>query len=174
MFDTSPDGLLNVVEQSCIEESAMWARRMRAFAELLGHRSAQAYDEALAAGDSGPGYALITGFARTCCEVGAAMNIPSYAARTLISHAEALETRLPKIFTLLTSGHLSWSDTTAIINRTGQVDAEVIADIDDALTERISGWQCWSRRRLLNTIDAVIHRADPDGVKERRRRADSE
>lgn len=47
-------------------------------------------------------------------------------------------------------------------------------DLDAALAEKIAGWDCWSRRRLRNTVDAAILRADPEAAKERRHSADTD
>ena len=53
---------------SSAQESMLVARRMAAVAGLLWHRTAEA--EGVDTED--PSYALITGFARACAEVGAA------------------------------------------------------------------------------------------------------
>lgn len=104
MFDgRSPSDLVAVVEDTRRDESGMHARRMAAIAALLWERTAEAegHDE------DDPSYALITGFARTCAEVGAALNIASFDASRLVSQAEALDTRLPQIAALLAAGGLT-------------------------------------------------------------------
>ncbi|CAJ1496838.1 HNH endonuclease signature motif containing protein [[Mycobacterium] burgundiense] len=171
MFDgRSPSDLVAVVEDTRRDESGMHARRMAAIAALLWERTAEAegHDE------DDPSYALITGFARTCAEVGAALNIASFDASRLVSQAEALDTRLPQIAALLAAGGLDYSDVTTIITRTEYVDAALMPDLDAALAEKIAGWDCWSRRRLRNTVDAAILRADPEAAKERRHSADTD
>lgn len=167
---SSADELMAVVEDTRHAESATHARRAAAIAALLSQRTAEAegHDQ------TDPSYALITGFTRTCAEVGAAMNTTPYLTRQLVAVAEALDTRLPRIGALLADGKISWSDTTAIITRTDYVHAELMPEVDAALADKITGWDCWSRRRLINTIDTVIRKTDPEAAKERRTTADTD
>ena len=37
-----------------------------------------------------------------------------------------------------------------------------------------SGWQCWSRKRIINAVDAAVSAADPEAAKERRVNADTD
>ncbi|BBZ02867.1 hypothetical protein MCHIJ_23040 [Mycolicibacterium chitae] len=171
MFESSsPDELVAVVEDTRRAESANHARRTGAIAALLWERTAEAEGH----DPTDPGYALITGFSRTCAEVGAAMNITPHLARQLVGHAEALDTRLPRIHALLADGKISWSDATAISTGTDYVEADLMPTVDAELAEKISTWDCWSRRRLLNTIDTTVHDADPEAAKERRKTADTD
>ena len=56
------------------------------------------------------------------------MNLSPVAAGYLVSDAEALDTRLPKIAGLLAEGRVDWRTVRLIISRTGLiVDAELIA-----------------------------------------------
>lgn len=159
----SPDVLLEEIVSAHKEESMLMARRMGAIADLLSVRT----DEAENA-DPDPGYAIITGFARTCAEVGAAMNMAPMAASRLVAQAEALDTRLPKIAKLLEDADIDWATTQLIITRTELVDDDLIGQIDRAVAQRILEWQCWSRRRIINTVDKLIREIDPDAAKERR------
>jgi hypothetical protein len=98
MFEaTSPDALLGEIEDCQREESILVSRRMAAIAALLWHRTGEAED----APSADPGYALITGFTRTCAEVSAAMNMSPMAASKMVGQAEALDTRLPEVAMLL-------------------------------------------------------------------------
>jgi len=170
MFDSlDADGLLTEVEQSRLDESAVWARRMAAIAPLLWQRTAEAEGV-----DSDPGYALVTGFARTVAEVGPALNVAPAVAGKLVGHAEALDARLPQIFGLLASGRLDWESTTTIITRTEVVDAAVMRDLDRNLAAKLAGWQSWSRSRLVNTIDKAVREVDAHAVTERRVKADTD
>jgi Domain of unknown function (DUF222) len=163
----SPDVLLGEIESTHREESMLMARRMGSIADLLALRT----DEAEAA-DPDPGYAMITGFARTSAEVGAAMNMAPMAASRLVSQAEALDTRLPKIARLLADGEIDWRTTQLIITRTELVSDDLIEQVDESLTERIREWQCWSRRRIINTVDSIVRTVDPEAAKERRASAE--
>jgi Domain of unknown function (DUF222) len=61
-----------------------------------------------------------------------------------------------------------------IIARTDLVRDEAVGQLDAALAGRIGGWQCWSRRRIINAVDAAVRVIDPEAAKERRVRADDE
>lgn len=159
----SADVLLGEIESTHREESMLMARRMASIGDLLTLRTEEAE-----AADSDPGYAMITGFARTSAEVGAAMNMAPMAASRLVSQAEALDTRLPKIAALLADGDVDWRTTQLIISRTELVSDELISQVDESLAQRIREWQCWSRRRIINTVDSVVRTVDPDAAKERR------
>ncbi|CAN5389391.1 hypothetical protein BH11ACT6_BH11ACT6_36300 [soil metagenome] len=168
MFDTLEVGdLLTEVECTRLDESAVWAHRMAAIAPILARRTVEAFDSARTDPDGDPGYALICGFARTAAEIGPALGISPAAATKIVGYAEALDERMPLIFGLLASGRLDWESTKVILNRTTLLGAAAIRDVDRTLAYRIARWDCWSRTRLLATVDAVILRVDPDGAKER-------
>jgi hypothetical protein len=170
MFDTStPDALISEIEASQQHESALMARRCSAIAALLSCRIAEAEDA-----DPDPGYSMITGFARTTAEVSAAMNMSPMGANRLVAQAEALDTRLPEVAALLAVGATDWRTVQLIIGRTELVSDSLIAQLDESLAERISQWQCWSRRRIINAVDAAVRTIDPDAAKERRVRADDD
>src|SRR5690348_4074430 len=146
------------------------ARRCAAIAALLGWRIDEAVDI-----DAGAGYALISGFARTAAEVSAALNMSARGAQHLVAQAEALDTRLPKVAAVLAAGQTDWPTVALVIARTELVsDDALVARLDESLAERIGDWQCWSRRRIINAVDAEVAEIDPEGVKERRVRAADE
>ncbi|HEX2284204.1 MAG TPA: DUF222 domain-containing protein, partial [Mycobacterium sp.] len=159
----SADVLLAEIESTHREESTLMARRMASIGDLLALRTEEAE-----AADPDPGYAVITGFARTSAEVGAAMNMAPMAASRLVSQAEALDTRLPKVAALLADGELDWPTVQLIISRTELVDDDVIDQVDESVATRISKWQSWSRRRVINTVDSIVRTVDPEAAKERR------
>jgi hypothetical protein len=167
--DATPGALVTEIEASQQQESALMAHRLAAIAALLSQRIAEA-EEA----DPDPGYAMITGFARTTAEVSAAMNMSPMGANHLVAQAEALDTRLPKVAALLAEGKTDWRTAQLIIARTELVNNELIAHLDASLAERIGRWQCWSRRRIINAVDAAVRAIDPDAAKERRVRADDD
>jgi hypothetical protein len=167
--DVGADALITEIETSQREESAVMARRLAAIAALLGQRIAEA-EEA----DPDPGYAMITGFARTTAEVSAAMNMSPMGANHLVAQAEALDTRLPTVAALLAEGKTDWRTVQVIIARTELVSDSLIAQLDQSLADRIANWQCWSRRRIINAVDAAVRAIDPEAAKERRVRADDD
>ena len=167
--DATPGALITEIEASQQQESALMAHRLAAIAALLERRIAEAEDA-----DPDPGYAMITGFARTTAEVSAAMNMSPMGANHLVAQAEASDTRLPKVAALLAEGKTDWRTVLLIIARTELVGDELIAQLDASLAERIGRWQCWSRRRIINAVDAAVRAIDPDAAKERRVRADDD
>jgi hypothetical protein len=170
MFDeATPDALITEIEASQQQESALMAHRLAAIAALLSQRIAEAEDA-----DPDPGYAMITGFARTTAEVSAAMNMSPMGANHLVSQAEALDTRLPNVAALLAEGRTDWRTVQLIIARTELVSSDLIGELDQSLADRIGRWQCWSRRRIINAVDAAVRDIDPNAAKERRVRADDD
>ena len=147
------------------------ARRMAAVAALLRQRVAAAER----AQQRSPEYSVIDGFEQTTAEVAAAMNLSPMAAGYLVSDAEALDTRLPRVAALLAEGRTDWRTVRLIISRTDLVtDDELIAKVDRSLAERIGNWHGWSRQRIINAVDAAVRVADPDAARERRVAAENE
>ena len=146
------------------------ARRLAAVAALLAGRVA-ATEQA----DSRRGYAVIDGFEQTTAEVAAAMNLSPMAASYMVSHAEALDVRLPRVAALLAEGRADWRTVRLIISRTDLVtDAELIAKLDQSLATRIGAWHSWSKQRIVNAVDAAVRVADPDAARERRTAAEND
>ena len=161
------DALVGEIEASVVQESALMARRCAVIAALLVLRTGEAEEV-----DPDPTYSMITGFARTTAEVSAAMNMSPRGAQHLVAQAEALDTRLPKVAALLADGQTDWRTVQLIIARTELVcDDALMAQLDASLAARIESWQCWSRKRIINAIDAAVRTIDPDAAKERRVRA---
>lgn len=163
MFDTLTDAdLVAAVDDAHRQEAMLMARKLAAIAELLGRRTEQelAVEEDMAA--------VMSGFNRTAAEVSAALNMTAAGARVLVGHAEALAARLPAVAAALAAGHIDWRATELICARTELVSDDVIAAVDAALAEQISSWRCWSREKLITTIDAVVTSVDADAAKQRR------
>jgi hypothetical protein len=166
MFDPSSDpaALVAVVESTHRQESMLVARRMAAVAALLRNRKA-----AVERIGGAPGYGSIDGFDQTTAEVAAAMNLSPMAASYLVSDAETLDTRLPKVAALLAEGRTDWRTVRLIISRTDlMTDDELIAKIDQSLAARICNWHGWSRQRIVNAVDTAVRTIDPDAARERR------
>ncbi|GAB3235933.1 HNH endonuclease signature motif containing protein [Mycolicibacterium hippocampi] len=138
------------------------ARKLAAVAQLLGQRIEEALQiDADAA-------SMIAGFARTTAEVSAAMNMSAARARHLVGQAETLDCRLPAVGALLAAGHVDWHIVEIILARTALVDEDKCAVLDAVLAEQISDWQCWSRVRVINAVDAKINTIDAEAAKQRR------
>ena len=168
MFEKmAPTELVVAIADSQRQESTLMAWRMAAIAELLAQRTAEVESE-----DPDAGYMMVTGFQRTTAEVGAAMNLSPAAASFLVSHAHTLEDRLPEVAALLAMGDTDWRTVQVVITRTEFVSDTVIGRIDRRLAKRIAKWHCWSRKRIVNAVDAMVRAMDPDAVRERLRRQD--
>jgi hypothetical protein len=166
MFESmsDPAALVAVVESTHRQESVLVAQRMAAVAALLRHRVA-----ATERAEHRRGYAVIDGFEQTTAEVAAAMNLSPMAASYLVSDAEALDTRLPKVAALLAEGRTDWRTVRLIISRTDLItDDGLIAEVDRSLAARIGNWHSWSRQRIINAVDAAVRAIDPDAARERR------
>jgi hypothetical protein len=61
-----------------------------------------------------------------------------------------------------------------IIARSELVSDDRIGQLDASLAARIGRWSCWSRKRIINAVDAAVRAVDPDAAKERRVRADDD
>ena len=170
MRDLAPAQLVGVVDSTHRQESLLVAQRLAAVAALLGHRVARAADLA----ERG-GYAEIDPYQQTTAEVAAAMNLSPMAASFVVSDAEALDVRLPKVAALLAEGRTDWRAVRTIIRRTELVtDEQLVAKLDESLSKRIGNWQGWSQRRVINAVDAAVRAIDPDAARERRQAAEDE
>ncbi len=138
------------------------ARKLAAVAQLLGRRIEE---EMAVEADIG---SIITGFARTTAEVSAAMNMTAARARQLVAHAEALECRLPAVAALLAAGLVDWYTVEIILARTDFVDDDKCALVDAEVAEQLADWQCWSRQRIINAVDAAVTTIDAEAAKRRR------
>jgi Domain of unknown function (DUF222) len=170
MFERlGPTDLIATIESTQRQESMNMARQCGAIASLLNHRIEDALED-----DPDAGYAMVTGFARTTAEVAAVMNILSMAASHVVSNAEALDSRLPRVAAQLAEGRTDWRTVQLIITRTSLVTDDLILALDLSLANRIGKWHCWSRRRIINAVDAAVRTIDPEAAKERRVRSDED
>jgi hypothetical protein len=171
MFEAAgPDDLVAEIESTHRQESVLVARRMAAVAALLRHRLA-----ATERAEHRRGYAVVDGFEQTAAEVSAAMNLSPMAASYLVSYAEALDTRLPKIAALLAEGRTDWRTVRLLVSRTDLItDQKLIAEVDQSLAARIGNWHGWSRQRIVNAVDAAVRAIDPDAARARRDTAEDD
>ncbi|BBZ34325.1 HNH endonuclease signature motif containing protein [Mycolicibacterium confluentis] len=169
MFDDdSPDGLLTEIEACHRFETMLIGRRMAAIARLVEHRTYEAE-----ADDPDPGYCIITGLTRTSAEIGAALNLAPKLAQDTVAHAEALDTRLPLVGALLRGGDVDWPTVKLILTRTEYVTGTLMPQIDAQMTQKLTTWSSWSRRRVIDAVDAAIRTLDPEAAKERRVHAEA-
>ena len=171
MFDMmatmAPTELVVAIAESQRQESMLVAQRLADVAELLAQRTNEVEAE-----DPDPGFMMVTGFQRATAEVAAACNLSPAAASIMVSHADTLAERLPEVAAVLAVGDTDWRTVQVIITRTEFVADSVMAGLDANLAQRISKWHCWSRRRIVNAVDATVRGMDPDAVRERVRQED--
>ncbi|BBY18856.1 hypothetical protein MLIT_44480 [Mycolicibacterium litorale] len=111
---------------------------------------------------------IVTGLQRTSAEVASAMNLPPGAASTLVAHAHALDSRFPKVMAVLCAGDTDWRTVQIILTRTGLVgDLSILAALDTRLSAQVARWPSWSRKRVINAVDAAVRTLDPDAIRER-------
>lgn len=142
--------LVLCIGETVVDEAMLMAWRLQMIGELLNRRIAEVEAE-----DDDPGYMLVTGFARTVAEVRAAMHLSTAAASKVVSQAESLTNRLPQVAAVLQRGKIDWESVAVIIAHTELVtDEAILARLDAALAQRITGWCSWSRKRVTNAVDA--------------------
>lgn len=169
LAELDPTALVGVIDSTHRQESAVVARRMAAVATLLGHRIATAAECVEQA------FAVIDPYVQTAAEVAAAMNLSALAAGFVVSDAESLDSRLPKVGALLAEGRIDWPTVRLIIRRTELVTEEnLVAALDESLAARIGGWSGWSRQRVINAVDAAVSALDPDAIRQRRQAGEKE
>ncbi len=166
--DQSPAQLAEQIAATHRMESVLIARRLAAIAALLDH-----YGGTCPSMD-GQDPATITGYERTCAEVAALMNLAPAAASHQVQYAEALAIRLPKVGELFARGELDWRTVQIIIFRTDLVDVELIAGLDEQLADRARSWQSWSRRRIIDAVDAAVLAVDAEAARQRRKGSDND
>jgi len=101
------------------------------------------------------------------------MNMSPMAASQIVGHAEALDTRLPRVARLLAEGRTDWRTVQLIITRSELVKGELMEQLDRSMAERIVSWQCWSRRRIIMQWTPQSASSTPEAAKERRVTADT-
>ncbi|ORV21557.1 hypothetical protein AWB99_26345, partial [Mycolicibacterium confluentis] len=98
-------------------------------------------------------------------EIGAALNISGRKASGQMHMAQALHTRLPRVFTLLQAGTITARTASTICWRTRMViDDEPMAAIDGELALAARRWGVMSDAQLDQAIDKVLAEYDPDAL----------
>lgn len=159
MFESiegSDASLIDAMGEAARAESAAVARRLAAVGELYARRAVEWAERELWCADP---------FEAVAAEVSAAQNISRGRAGTQINYARQLRERLPRVAAVFAAGDIDWRMVSAIIARTGNVDAAVIADLDAALAAIVSRWMKLSSPKLADRIDVYIAKLDPDGVR---------
>ncbi|RZL22447.1 MAG: HNH endonuclease [Rhodococcus sp. (in: high G+C Gram-positive bacteria)] len=109
-------------------------------------------------------------------EVGAVLTMGRAAAGKLIGLGFALKTRLHRTRAAMARGELDFYRVSLIESATANVSDELIDEVERLLLEQVlaplvDGGTGLTGRRLTAAIDRIVARVDPEGMRERRRRA---
>ncbi|MFE4501311.1 DUF222 domain-containing protein [Rhodococcus sp. NPDC056743] len=109
-------------------------------------------------------------------EVGAVLTMGRAAAGKLIGLGFALKTRLHRTRAAMARGELDFYRVSLIESATANVSDELIDEVERLLLEQalapaVDGGTGLTGRRLTAAIDRIVARVDPEGLRERRRRA---
>lgn len=161
-----PARLADLIAATHRMESVLIARRLGAIAALLDHHGGTSPSVI------GQDPDTVTGYEQTCAEVSALMNLAPAAAGRQVHYAEVLSIRFPEVGKLFAGGGLDWRTVQLIVDRTDLVmDDDLIAGLDRQFAARAANWISWSRRRVINAVDAAVLAIDPDAARRRRKEA---
>ncbi|MGG7103335.1 DUF222 domain-containing protein [Rhodococcus sp. 24CO] len=109
-------------------------------------------------------------------EIGAVLTMGRAAAGKLIGLGFALKTRLHRTRAAMARGELDFYRVGLIESATANVSDELIDEVERLLLEQVlappvDGGIGLTGRRLTAAIDRIVARLDPEGLRERRRRA---
>jgi hypothetical protein len=109
-------------------------------------------------------------------EVSAVLTMGRAAAGKLIGLGFALKTRLHRTRAAMSRGELDFYRVSLIESATSNVGDELIDEVERLLLEQVlappvDGGTGLTGRRLTAAIDRIVARVDPEGMRERRRRA---
>lgn len=157
MFDNVSDAeLIGGMGAAARAESAAIAQRLAAVGELFARRSVEWADRELWCADP---------FDAVAAEVSAAQNISRGRAGNQICLARELRERLPRVAAAFAAGDIDFRMVSAIVNRTSNVTADAIAQVDAALAGVARTWMKLSGPKLADRIDLWIAKFDADGVR---------
>ncbi|QQM22004.1 DUF222 domain-containing protein [Rhodococcus sp. P-2] len=159
--------LIDLIADLHARESMLVERKLAAIAEFFERRSA---DHSDAGAWSSTAHELAE------AELGAALTMGRAAAGKLIGLGFSLKTRLHRTRAAMARGELDLYRVGLIDSATANVADDVIDEVERQLLEKISappihGGTGLTGRRLTAAIDRIVAVVDPEGMRERRRRA---
>ncbi|SFA48749.1 protein of unknown function [Rhodococcoides kroppenstedtii] len=108
-------------------------------------------------------------FTRCAATIATTLSITQGAARTLLTDAVALRDRLPLVAECLRDGVVTPHHIRTIVSRTELIDGQCYAALVDAdIARALRRPGSWSPARMEVMVDKMVHRRDPDAVRERR------
>ncbi|MBY6350892.1 DUF222 domain-containing protein, partial [Rhodococcoides corynebacterioides] len=114
----------------------------------------------------------VDAFAQCAARIATALSVSQYVAERILDNAVALRDRLPRVFECLRDGVVSPAHIRTIVSRTELIHGrsyQGLVDADIAAALRKPG--TWSTGRVRDLCDQMVHRRDPDAVRERREEA---
>ncbi|MGV0875500.1 DUF222 domain-containing protein, partial [Mycolicibacterium sp. XJ879] len=129
MFESVSDvELVDFMGEETREESAAMGRRLAAVGELFARRERE-YQEAK--------FYFTDVVAAVAAEISPIQNISHARAVYQVGLARTLRDRLPRIAKVFISGVIDFRMVNTIVNRTENVEDEVIGELDEALARRV-------------------------------------
>ncbi|NIL80529.1 HNH endonuclease signature motif containing protein [Rhodococcoides kroppenstedtii] len=108
-------------------------------------------------------------FTRCAATIATTLSVTQWAARTLLTDAVALRDRLPRVAECLRDGVVTPHHIRTIVSRTELIEGQCYAALVDAdIARALRRPGSWSPARMETMIDKMLHRRDPDAVRERR------
>jgi hypothetical protein len=98
-------------------------------------------------------------------EVSAVQNISHSRAVGQVQFACALQHRVPAVARVFATGVIDFRMVSTIISRTENVEAAVIAELDEAIARHCVKWMKLSGPKLRDGVDLWVARFDPAGVR---------
>ncbi|MDI9915879.1 HNH endonuclease signature motif containing protein [Rhodococcus sp. IEGM 1379] len=148
-------------------EAKLVERKLAAVAEFFTRRSAER---------TATGTWSSTAHELAESEIGAVLTMGRAGAGKLIGLGFALKTRLHRTRAAMARGELDLYRVSLIESATANVSEELIDEVERVVLEQIlapavDGGTGLTGRRLTGVIDRIVARVDPEGMRERRRRA---
>lgn len=104
--------------------------------------------------------------------IATVLSVSQGAADGILFRALVLRDRLPRVAECLRDGLLAPKHLHTIVTRTDLVDGRDYADeVDAEIAAALRRRRSWSDTRLRDMVDCIVHRHDPDAVRERRIKA---
>jgi hypothetical protein len=161
MFESTDPAalLLQRVCSATRAEACAAADRLVAIGELFCLRMREAGET--------PDWAIDT-TDEVCAEISAALSISNGLAASHLRYARALRERLPLVGRAFIAGDIDDATFRTLVFRTGLiVDDDVLARVDEQLSQRVPHWGPMDRNRLHARIDKIVAAADTDAVRRR-------
>jgi hypothetical protein len=157
MFESLSDGdLIEVLGEASRQESRCIARRLAAVAELFARSTSELAELE---------WAVIDNCAAVAADVSAAQNISHARAIGQVQFACALAYRLPAVAKVFAAGDIDMRMVAMIINRTTNVEDDVLPALDEAIAHRAPRWMKLSEPKLKDRVDQWVADFDPAGVR---------